>query len=394
LPELSLNASGGLSGTGFNFSESYQRISSHPGTYWAAGMQFSVPLGNTTLRNEHIKSKVRAEQAQDQIRALTWRIRNDIEYDMRSLISARLQIQLADKSSQFAEQRLEEYRKNNLLKTASIQDVLNAENDLNVTRNAQLEAVETFSNAVVKLWKDTGLLLDRHGVHIDTSRPASNVENRESNLSLLLDPSADAGQESGTAAELVPEPFPSSRDAAPDSADKTSAASVVTTPAKAAQTGISADTMSYTLYFGEYSSQSVIADSIAKIKSVGLVPQIKQGPQKTEQIFRLYMTDYPNLLQAQKALKKLQQHKAGGFILMNEKKRHAVYAGSFTDQNAATAEQARLAGHGIKVRPEKATRSSQTSLLSAGNFQGREAPLEYARKLELMGLKSVLTEKP
>lgn len=176
LPELSINASGGLSGTGYNISESYRQISRNPGTYWTTGMQFSVPLGNTAARNEYIKSKIRTEQVQDQIKALTWKIRNEVEYDMRALISARLQIQLADKSSQFAEQRLEEYRKNNLLKMASIQDVLNAENDLNIARNAQLEAGETFSNAVTKLRKDAGLLLDRHGIHIDTSQPGNTAD--------------------------------------------------------------------------------------------------------------------------------------------------------------------------------------------------------------------------
>jgi len=92
---------------------------------------------------------------------------------MRALISARLQMLLSDTSSKVAEQRLEEYRKNSAQGTASIQDLLNAENDWNNARNSQLEAVEAFSNAVVKLWKDAGVLLDRQGIRIDTSLKAA-----------------------------------------------------------------------------------------------------------------------------------------------------------------------------------------------------------------------------
>ena len=140
-------------------------------------MQFSVPLGNTTAKNDYRRSKIRTEQVQSQIQALTWRIRNDVEADMRALISARLQIQMADKSGQAATQRLEEYRKNNQLGTATVQDVLNAENDFNFARNAQIDALETFANAVTKLWRDTGELLDRQGVNIDTSRPGKLMGN-------------------------------------------------------------------------------------------------------------------------------------------------------------------------------------------------------------------------
>ncbi len=137
-----------------------------------------------------------------------------------------------------------------------------------------------------------------------------------------------------------------------------------------------------------------MADAIEKIESVGLVPQVQQGPQRTEQMTRLYLGEFPNQALAQKALKKLQLFKANGFIQLNDKKQHAVYAGSFLDQTSALKEQARLAGHGIKVRPEKTSVSFTTFHLTAGNFLGREVALKYARKLEQLGLKPVVTEKP
>jgi outer membrane protein TolC len=92
---------------------------------------------------------------------------------MRALISARLQLRTADRSKQYAEQRLEEYRKNNRAGTATVQDVINAENDLTSARNAQTDAVETFANTVAKLGRNTGELLEQQGVHFDASRPGT-----------------------------------------------------------------------------------------------------------------------------------------------------------------------------------------------------------------------------
>ncbi len=383
LPDLSINASGGLTGTGYNFGESYRQLGNHPGTFWTAGMLFSVPLGNTTAHNEYIKSRIRSEQARDQIKALSWRIRNDVEYDMRALISARLQMQLNDKSTQSAEQRLEQYRKSNLLKTATIQDVINAENDLNVARNSQLEAIETFSNAVTKLWKDTGLLLERSGIHIDKATPMLD-------LATVTGETASAPPELDQTAKSSTPSLPSTPEAVPAGAEK----AVTTSNVVPVLTGKPAASKTYTLIIGEFSSKAMMADAISKIKSVGLIPQIKDGPQKTEQVVRLYQGKYRNNSSAQKFLKMLQLNKANGFIHMDENKRYVVYAGSFIDQNSAIKEQERLARVGIKVRPEKSSVSIATFLLSTGNFLEREAALKYALKLEQIGLNSNVTENP
>ncbi len=171
LPELSVNAGGGLSGQGGNFAESFRQLGDHTGTYWTVGLQFTYPFGNTAAYNDYLRNKARSEQVQNQLRAQEWRIRNDVEADMRALISARIQMQMADKSLQIAGQRLDEYRKNNLAGTATIQDVINAENDQIYARNSQNDAVETFANGVAKLWRDMGVLLDRQGIHIEKVQP-------------------------------------------------------------------------------------------------------------------------------------------------------------------------------------------------------------------------------
>jgi outer membrane protein TolC len=120
LPDLTLTAGGGLTGTGNSFGDSSRQIGEDPGTFWSAGLFFSVPLGNTALENDYRRSRIRTEQVHSQLEALVWRIRNDIESDMRALISARLQMQTADRALQYAEQRLAEYRKNVRAGTTSV----------------------------------------------------------------------------------------------------------------------------------------------------------------------------------------------------------------------------------------------------------------------------------
>jgi outer membrane protein TolC len=169
LPDLSITATGGYAGTSGSIGGSYGNLVSAGSTYWTAGASLTVPLGNTALRNEYLKSQIKTQQLEDQIRALKWKIQNDVEADLRALLSARVQMHLADQSKQLSELRLEAYRKNNAAGTATIQDVINAENDESSANNGQLEAIETFSNAAAKLWKDTGLLLDHYNVHLKSN---------------------------------------------------------------------------------------------------------------------------------------------------------------------------------------------------------------------------------
>jgi outer membrane protein TolC len=178
MPELNLSAGGGLSGTAPTLSKDWQDLIEGKRRYWTVGMQFSYPLGNTAAINDYRRSRIRTEQLQNQIRSLTWRIRNDVESDMRALISARLQLRMADRSLKLAEQRVEEYRKKVNTGPIKVQDVINADNDLTAARNGQTEAVETFANAVARLWRDMGTLLDRHAIKLDRKHPGKVLANR------------------------------------------------------------------------------------------------------------------------------------------------------------------------------------------------------------------------
>lgn len=168
LPDVSVVLGAGLAGVDGNLSDNLHQMGNGKG-YWSAGVQLTVPLGNRAAESDYRKGKIREEQTRAQIEALSWRIRNDIDSDLRALISARIQLQVSDKALEQASQRLEEHRKNNQSGASTTQDVLNAGNDLIAAQSAHMDALESYGNAVVKLWRDTGELPARLGAKIAAS---------------------------------------------------------------------------------------------------------------------------------------------------------------------------------------------------------------------------------
>lgn len=385
-PELSVNASGGLTGTGFNFGDSYQQIGNNPGTFWSVGMQLNVPLGNTTAGNDYRKNKIRTEQAQEQIRSLSWKIRNDIESDMRSLISARLQVLLSEKSNQLAEQRLEEYRKSTALGSTTVQDLLNAENDRNNALNSHLEAAEVFSNAVIKLWKDAGVLLERQGIRIDTSHPGKLAESK-----VPMPDLAPAVAPADTAPKTDASPMVPATDNTPQ---QPAAVQNMTPapPAAAPTTVLPVPTqLKYTLNIGEYNKESEISEVIQKINRAGLVPTVMRST-KNETIFRLNASDFPDQKTAQREIRRLRSLRVEGYMIQSAPEKFTVIVGSYRNQKHAVAEQKRLAALKVKTVIEEVPVPHTVSLITAGTYESREAAAKSAAMLETQGLKSTILE--
>ena len=166
-PELFLTTDARLLGTGEFAHVAYRELGEGSLQSWSAGLLFTTPLGNRTAGNNYLQSKLRTEQARQEIETLAWTIRNDVESDMRTLISARLQLVATQKSLEFAELRSKEYQQHALKGTATVQNMIDADNDLNTARESYLNALENFANTVAKLWRDTGELLERQGVTIN-----------------------------------------------------------------------------------------------------------------------------------------------------------------------------------------------------------------------------------
>ena len=178
-PNLSINGGVGFSGIDDRLSDSIAQIGDGKGRWWSAGLQFSVPLGNSVAESGYRRDSLRTTQLKYELAAFEWKLRDYIESDMRALVSARVQIQVADRAVQLAELRVEKYRKSVVSKSSQVQDLINAENDLVFAQDDQTKALENFANSVALLWKDSGVLLERMNINIDSTQPEKVISGAE-----------------------------------------------------------------------------------------------------------------------------------------------------------------------------------------------------------------------
>lgn len=336
LPDLSLTASGGLSGNEDDIGESFRQIGSGEGLWWSAGLQLTMPIGNTAARNDHRRAQLRSEQLQNQLAAFAWHIRNAVEADMRALISERLQMQASDKSLQFAEERLAEYRRHSREGRGSVQDLLNAENDLIAARASQLAAVESFARAVALLWRDMGVLLDRTKVGLDISRP-----------------------------QLV------TRQSVP--------------PAVASPAGTAVASAPFALKLGGEPAAGAFDEVRERLARHGLTPRWQEGPPRSQTVIRLNAGTFSDQAAARKVLEQLRSAYVEGVLNRNKKGKYEVLAGSFFSEGGARHEQQRLAAFGVAVTLQNESVPVPTRQLLAGAFASREAAGAIAADLRQLG---------
>lgn len=411
-PDLSLNASGGFSGIAGSIGNSYQQIGQGEGGWWSAGLQFNLPLGNTAAENSYQQSRIRTEQARKRVTAYQWKIRDGVATDMRSLISARLQLQTTDQALKYARERYAEYQKHQRSGAGTVQDLLNAENDLISARNSQTSAVESFAYAVALLWRDMGVLLERENIHVDTAhpeaatRPASQTAGPASTMAIAAAAAASAPAPRPKVPETRPEPSPKTPPAPVSSAAESSAAGATAAaagnaaapPAPAAATAPAksppaasppppeAATGVYTLEIGSF----VTAAELARVKGVlaaaGLAPVISPGPRVPTPMTRLFNTTFSDYAKAKARLAQLRELGLDPFLLRGKGGSYRVYADSFADPEVAQEQRRRLAAQGFDLTLETAKVPLPSRLVTAGSFTSRAEATAAATRLKAQGL--------
>lgn len=166
LPQLDLIASTALTGLDAKYNKDLEKVGSADYPIWSVGLQFSYPLGNRAARNDYIKSKLKVEQTQTQVKSLEDIVTNDVRNAIRALQSSYKQLDVTARGSAYAEQRLQAYIKKNKVGLATSKDVLDVENDLVTARGNQIQAVTDYNNAITALWKASGELLDREDIKV------------------------------------------------------------------------------------------------------------------------------------------------------------------------------------------------------------------------------------
>lgn len=394
-PDLSLTANAGLRGYAQdgNFSDTVNQIGDGKGDYWSAGVSIRFPLGNDLAESEYRRDMIRNEQLKNRIIAAEWKVRDAIEEDNRSLISARLQVMATGKSKLLAEQRFSQYQKNLRKGTGSVKDLLDAENDLIYARNLELNAIENFAYLVARLWKNIGVLLERQNIHIDTTKPDQITQYGKPTPRPEVDqPTIPRGlvspvtaQQAAVKAVPVTADLPAETEKAKEEAAIKSAEESTQGVDASPPANRTSDHLPYTLQVGEYQASELNAAK-KLIKQSGLVPVVTGGLHQERQVVRLLVGEFEKLSAAKKALADLESARIKGFILKNTSLRYDLFAGSFFTLQGAETEQRRLAARGVKLQLRRVSVSLPAYLLTAGSFTTREAAMAGAAELRKKGL--------
>ena len=131
-----------------------------------ADCNLPIRLATALQRTHYIKSKLKTEQVQTQVRSLEDTVINDVRNAIRAMQSSYKQLDVTSRGSAYAEQRLQAYIKKQKVGLATNKDVLDVENDLVTAKGNQIQALADYNNAITALWKASGELLSREGINV------------------------------------------------------------------------------------------------------------------------------------------------------------------------------------------------------------------------------------
>ncbi|MGA7826152.1 MAG: TolC family protein [Geobacteraceae bacterium] len=166
MPDLTFNANAAFTGLERDFGRDMKTVGSADYPVWSVGLQFNYPIGNRAAKNEFIKSRLSAEQAQVQLKSLEENVKNEVRSAIRGLKANYLQLDVADRGLAYAEERMRAYIKKNEVGLATTKEVVDVQNDLVAAKASQIQAQSDYSIAIGQYWQATGELLSQEGITV------------------------------------------------------------------------------------------------------------------------------------------------------------------------------------------------------------------------------------
>ena len=165
-PDLTLTGSVQLTGLDSSYQQNMDKVLTFDYPVWMVGLNFSYPLGNGAAENEYRKSRLKTEQLSLQLRSLEESSANEVRAAIRGIVTGYKQIEVSDRGTRFAEERLRAFIRKNEVGLATTKEVLDVENDLAVAKSNQIKAVVGYADALTRYWQVTGELLDHEGIRV------------------------------------------------------------------------------------------------------------------------------------------------------------------------------------------------------------------------------------
>jgi outer membrane protein TolC len=166
LPSLAATGSAGVKGLSKNYGDAIDDLVSADVPFWSVGLSFSYPLGNDSARADLAEARLRARQAEAQIRNLEESIGLDVRSAIRDMETKFREIEVAKKGVVLGEARLASFLQRGKLGLATTKNILEVEADYVAARDALTAARADYQGAVTRFYRSTGELLERHGIRV------------------------------------------------------------------------------------------------------------------------------------------------------------------------------------------------------------------------------------
>jgi len=166
-PQLDLVGDYGLSSSAANLSGALDQFARRDNPFWSVGAQLSIPLGNTSARNNLKVAKATKEQVALTLKQIEQRILIQIE---NAIATARTSFQRVDATREariYAEAALgAEQKKLESGKSTSF-EVLRLQRDLTSARSSEIRALADYNIALSQIALNEGSTLDRRHVTLE-----------------------------------------------------------------------------------------------------------------------------------------------------------------------------------------------------------------------------------
>ena len=128
---------------------------------WNAGLQIDFGLDRKGQHNELRRALITAERSKREFALALDTVRLQVSSDWRTLEQARRNFENSELSVKLGERRVEEQELRMQLGRGQTRDLLDAQSDLNISRNGRTAALVNYNLARLRYWRDMGLLFVR-----------------------------------------------------------------------------------------------------------------------------------------------------------------------------------------------------------------------------------------
>jgi outer membrane protein len=167
-PQLDLVGNAGYTASSrTSFDDALDQIGGRDNPAWSVGGQLTIPLGNTSAKNNLRAARATLDQINLQLKQLQQRVLIKIEDDIASAKTTFQQVQATREARIYAEAALEaEQKKLESGKSTSF-EVLRLQRDLTTARSNEIRALADYNNALAQIALDEGSTLERRHITVE-----------------------------------------------------------------------------------------------------------------------------------------------------------------------------------------------------------------------------------